>query len=147
MRQPTIRVLILLGADGMASDFDFPKEGCRLAALENLRLDGNDGAPLRLLISLTACIDPVARTTNGGAAYRATSGTCSQHLCSIDGAPARWVRTRLRRDVRSVDWRLSILPEHIKGLSISAKVEHVESLSGSVEAVFDDPFQGTHRSR
>ena len=55
----TVRVLILLAADGQAFDFDTPQAGHRLAALEDLPLDGHGGASSRLLISLTARADSV----------------------------------------------------------------------------------------
>lgn len=143
MGQFAVRVLILLAADGQALDFDIPQEGCRLATLEDLHLDGSDGAPSRLLISLTARADSVARTTGRGSAHQGTSGTCSQRLSWIGDAPSRWIRTWLRRDARRVNWRLSIHSSPIKDLSISARVDDIERLSDSLEAAFGAPLQGT----
>ena len=139
----TVRVLILLAADGQAFDFDIPQAGHRLAALEDLPLDGSDGASSRLLISLTARADSVARPTTRAAAHPGSSGRCSQRLCWDDAAPARWVRARLRREARRVDWRLSILPSPIKDLSISAQVAAVDRLPDSLEAAFGVPLRGS----
>ena len=139
----TVRVLILLAADGQAFGFDLPQPGRRLAEVENLHLDGHDGASSRLLISLTARADCAARTTGRGSARQGTSGGCSQRLCWDGAAPARWVRARLRREARRVDWRLAIFPASIREVSISARVDDVEGLADSLEAAFGVPLRGS----
>ena len=63
----TVRVLVLLAAD--EPPFDLPQQGCPVAAVENLRLDGGAGDLSRLLISLTARAGSVARSTDRAAAH------------------------------------------------------------------------------
>lgn len=143
MGQFSGRVLILLAADGQVFDFDPPGQGRRLAELKNLRLDGHNGAPSRLLISLTADADSGARVPNGTAGHQEVSGACSQCLCWTADGPPRQVRSRLRRRARRMDWRLSIHPLPIKGLSISVRVDNIEHLSESLEAAFEGPMRGS----
>ena len=128
----SVRVLVLLAAHGQAFDFDLPLRGRRLAEVEGLRLHGG-GGPSRLLISLTA------RATGRGAARHGTWGGCSQRLCWDGAAPARRVRSRLRRQARRADWRLTIFPAFIREVSISARVDDVERLPDSLEAAFGVP--------
>ena len=135
MGQFTVRVLVLLDADGQAFGFDLPQPGRRLAEVEGLRLYGG-GGPSRLLISLTA------RVTGGGAARPGTWGGCSQRLCWDGEAPARRVRARLRRQARRADWRLAIFPAFIREVSISARVDDVERLPDSLAAAFGVPLRG-----
>ena len=156
----TVRVLVLLAAD--EPPFDLPQQGCPVAAVENLRLDGGDGDWSRLLISLTARAGSVARSTDRAAAHRGTSGRCSQRIAwsgdtpfgdasepgsSPRGRRARrqhgFVTARLLRDAKAVDWSLSILPAGIEDIWISARVDSVERLPGDLEAAFGAPLQGT----
>ena len=143
MGQFSGRVLILLAGDGQVFDFDLRGQGRRLAELKNLSLDGSNGAPSRLLISLTAHADSGARIPDGTAGHQQVSGTCSQCLCWTADEPPRQVRSRLRRRARRIDWRLSIHPLHIKGLSISVRVDDVERLPDSLEAAFGVPSRGS----
>ena len=155
----TVRVLVLLAADEPL--FDLPQQGCPVAAVENLRLDGGDGDWSRLLISLTARAGSVARSTDRAAAQRGTSGRCSQRIAwsgdtpfgdagepgsSPRGRGARrqrgFVTARLLRDAKAVDWSLSILPAGIEDIRISARVDSVERLPGDLEAAFGAPLQG-----
>ena len=138
----TIRAVALLAAGGQPLDFDLPQWGDRLAAVENVRLDGHGGIPSSLLISLTAYVDCGARTLDEGAASSGPSGRTSQRLYWIGDMPCRWVRARLWRDDRHVDWRLSLHPTRIRELSISARVDYIRSLPGSLESAFGDPLQG-----
>ena len=142
MKQFTIRVLTLLADDGQPFEFDLPQQGARLAAVDNLRLDGHDGIPSSLLISLTAHADSAARTMDDAAAPLGTSGGTSQRLYWIGDTPSRWVQARLWRDARHVDWRLSIHPTRIKELSISARVDPIQCLPAHLESAFGDPLQG-----
>ena len=135
----TTRVLILLAADGQAFEFDLPQHRRRLAAVDDLRLGGHDWVSSKLLISLTARADSVARTADRAVPRRDTTGRCSQRLWRIGETPFRWVQSRLWRDARHVDWRLIIHPARIKDLSISARVDDVERLPDSLEAAFGVP--------
>lgn len=114
----TVRALILLATHGQAFDFELPQPGRRLAEVEGLRLEG------------------------GGAARPGTWGGCSQRLCWDGEAPARWVRSRLRRQARRADWRLAIFPAFIREVSISARVDDVERLPDSLAAAFGVPWRG-----
>ena len=151
-----VRVLVLLAAD--EPPFDLPQQGCPVAAVENLRLDGGDGDLSRLLISLTARAGSVARSTDRAVAHRGTSRSCSQRITWTGDTPigdageppghrARpkrgFVAARLFRDARAVDWSLSILPAGIKDIWISARVDSIERLPGYLEAAFGAPLQGT----
>ena len=150
----TVRVLVLLAAD--EPPFDLPQQGCPVAAVENLRLDGGAGDLSRLLISLTARAGSVARSTDRAAAHRGTSGRCSQRIAwtgdtpfgdaSEPGSSPRergFVTARFFRDARAVDWSLSILPAGIEDIWISARADSVERLPGDLEAAFGAPLQGT----
>ena len=157
MGQISIRVLVLLGADGQP--IDIPPQGHRVATLENLPLDGSDNLS-RLLISLTAQTDPLARTAGRAAAKRDTAGSCSQRLSwtgdvpfadatGTPGSPAQgrradgFVRTRLVREKGAAEWRLCMLPVRIKDLTISARVERVDDLACDLEAAFGVPPKGS----
>ena len=143
MKHVTARVLALLADGSQPFDFDLPQRGNRLAAVENLRLDGHDGISSSLLISLTAYVDCGARTLDQGAASSRPSGRTSQRLYWIGDTPCRWVRARLRREARRVDWRLAIHPSPIKDLSISAQVAAIDRLPDSLEAAFGVPLRGS----
>ena len=108
--------------------------------MDNLRLDGHDGMSSSLLISLTSHAGSVARTMDNAEAPSGTSGRTSRRLYWIGDTPSRWVRARLRRDARHVDWRLSLHPTRIKELSISARVDH--SHPAYFESAFGDPLEG-----
>ena len=142
MEQFTLRFLALLADDGRPFDFDLPQHGDCLAAVNDLRLEGDTGTPSSLLISLTARAVSVARSMGDAAAPSGTSGRTSQRLWWIGNAPSRWVRARLRRDDRHVDWRLSLHPTRIEELSISARVDHIKCLPAYLEPAFGDPLQG-----
>ena len=61
------------------------------------------------------------------------------------GRPRRtggFVKARLLRDARAVDWHLSMLPGRIEDIRISARVERVEGLAGGLEAAFLAGLQG-----
>ena len=131
MGQFAARVLTLLAADGQTFDSSVPQQGRRLAEVDDLYLHGHDGALSRLLITLTARAGSVARREN--------SGECSQRLCWNGDVPLPLVRTRLWRNARRFDWRLYFVSAHIKDLSISAQVDHIERLSGTLEAAFGAP--------
>ena len=152
MGQFGVRVLVLLTADGQGPDI--PTQGRAVAAVENLHLEGNAGDVSRLLISLTAQTDALART-----ATRGTSGACSQRLTwagdvpfadatGTPGSPAQgrrvggYVRTRLVREADAAEWRLCMLPLRIRELTISARVERVDDLAGDLEAAFGVPPKG-----
>ena len=139
MEQFTLRFLALLADDGQPFDFDLPLQGGCLAAVDNLRLEGEAGTPSSLLISLTARAGSAARSMDNAAAPSGTSGRTSQRLWWIGNAPSRWVRARLRRGDRHVDWRLSIHPTRIEELSISARVDRIECLPGPLESAFGAP--------
>ena len=141
MGQFDIRVLTLL-ADGQGFNVDLSQQANLLAALDTIRLDGRDGAPSSLLITLNARFRSSAGKTDDSTAPSGVSDRISQRLCWIGSAPSRWVRARLRRDDRHVDWRLSIHPTCIKELSISARVDSIQGLSRSLESAFGDPSQG-----
>ena len=138
MGQFNMRVLTLL-AGGQGFNVDLPQQANPLAALDNIRLDGRGGVPSSLLIALTARFDSVAGKTDDTTAYSGVSDRTSQRLCWIGSAPSQWVRARLRRDDRHVDWRLSIHPTCIKELSISARVDCIERLPTSVQSAFGAP--------
>ena len=138
MGQFNIRFLTLL-ADGQAFDLDLPQQGDRLAALDNIQLLGHDGVSSSLLIALTARPESMAWTTDCAAAHPGLSGKTSQRLCWIGDVPSRWLRTRLRRDDRHVDCRLSIHPTCIKELATSARVDRIERLPVSLESAFGAP--------
>ena len=138
MRQSTIRVLTLLD-DGQTFDLCLPHQGDRLATLDSIRLRGLGAVSSSLLIALTARFESTARNADCAAAPSGTSGRTSQRLWWIGNAPSRWVRARLRRGDRHVDWRLSIHPSHIEELSISARVDRMECLPGPLESAFGAP--------
>lgn len=142
MRQFTVRVLALLADEVQPFDFDLPRQGCRLAAVDDLRLDGQDETSSSLLISLTAQADSAARTMDYVAAPAGISGRTSQRLHWIGDTPSHWVRARLWRDARHVDWRLSFHATRFKELSISARVDYIKNLPGSLESAFGDPLRG-----
>lgn len=142
MEHFTARVLTLLANDSQLFNFDLPLQGDCLAALEDLRLEGHEPAPSTLLISLTAHVKSMVRSMHYAAAPPGASGTTSQRLYWIGDTPARWVRARLRRDARHVDWRLFFHSTRIKELSISARVEHIKCLPASLERAFGDLLQG-----
>ena len=141
MRQSTIRVLAFFG-DDQEFNVDLPQRANRLAALDNVRLDDRDGIASSLLIDLTARFRSPAGKTHYTTAPSGVSGRASQRLCWIGNAPSRWARARLRRDGRHVDWRLSIHPTCIEELSISARVDCIERLPGSLESAFGNPSEG-----
>ena len=142
MERFTVRVLTLLTDAAQPFDFDLPPQGGGLAAVDNLHLKGYDGISSSLLISLTAHADSVASAMDHAAAHSGTSGSTSQRLYWIGDTPSRWVRARLWRDARHVDWRLSFHPTRLKELSISARVDCIRCLPGSLEAAFGYPLRG-----
>ena len=110
-----------------------------MAALDNIRLHGQGAVSSSLLIALAARFESTAGKADCAAAPSGTSGRTPQRLSWIGNAPSRWVRARLRRGDRHVDWRLSILPTRIDELSISARVDRIERLPGPLESAFGAP--------
>ena len=135
--------VVLLATDGPAPDI--PPQGRPGAALEDVRLDGDEGEGSRLLLSLTVRAGCASRTTDGDGSQQGSSGSCSQRIAWSDdmalgdGGARRtggFVKARLWRDASSLDWHLSMLPGRIEDIRVSARVERVEGLAGGMEAAF-----------